>query len=142
MTNRLRLEFLSIENFKSNTRSISISVCEKPTDLNPPKQPRNEYEKFLMEVIGDRDLLDNSDVNASNVTNIIPSLLTIAKSNLISRLNGKIELGEKDHQLETTQSKTLLVNIFTGDRKAVLYQGELVIPEKTESLRVYYVYLR
>jgi hypothetical protein len=57
-------------------------------------------------------------------------------------LNGKIELGEKDHQLETTPSKTLLVNIFTGDRKAVLYQGELVIPEKSESLRVYYVYLR
>ena len=116
MTNRLRLEFLSIENFKSNTRGISISVCEKPKDLNPPKQPRNDYEKFLMEVIGDRDLLDNSDVNASDLTNIIPSLLTIEKSNLISRLNGKIEVGEKDHQLETTPSKTLLVNIFTGDR--------------------------
>ena len=68
-----------------------------------------------MEVLGDRDLLDDSDVKASNLANI-PSLLTIAKSNLILSMNGHIELGEKDHQLETTAPKTLLVNIFTGDR--------------------------
>ena len=128
---RLRLEFLSIENFKSQTREISISVCEKPIDLSPP---RNDYEKFLMEVTGDRDLLDNSDVDASNLTNI-NCLLTIKKSNL----NGNIELGEK---LKITPSKTLLVNILTGDRQTVLYQGELVIPDETDSLRVYYVYLR
>jgi hypothetical protein len=134
----LRLQFLSIENFKSNTRGISISVCEKPTDSKPP---RNDYEKFLMEVLGDRDLLDNSDVNASNLTNIL-SLLTIAKSNFIRSMNGHIELGEKDQKLETTAPKTLLVNIFSGDRQAVLYQGELVITDGTDSPRVYYVYLR
>ena len=62
-----------------------------------------------MEVTGDRDLLDNSDINASNLTNISPSLLTITKR----ILNGNIELDEK---LKTTPSKTLLINIFTGDR--------------------------
>ena len=138
----MRLEFLCIENFKSNTTGISISVCEKPTDQHPLKAPpRNDYEKFLMEVLGDRDLLDNSDVNASILTNI-PSLLTIGKSNLIRSMNGHIELGERDHQLETTAPKTLLINIFTGDRKAVLYQGELVIPDGTDFPRVYCVYLR
>ena len=66
MSNSLRLEFLSIENFKSNTRAISISVCEKPKDQNPPKQARNDYEKFLMDVMGDRDLLNNDDVKSTD----------------------------------------------------------------------------
>jgi hypothetical protein len=42
-----------------------------------------------MEVMGDRDLLDNSDVTASNLTDI-PSHLTIAKSNFIRSMNGHI----------------------------------------------------
>ena len=132
---------ISIENFKSNTRAISISVSEKPTDQVPSRAPRSDFETFLMENMGDRDLLDNSDVKASDLTSI-PSLLTIGKSNFIRSMNGLIELGEKDHQVETTAPKTLMVNIFTGDRKAVLYQGELVIPGGKYSPRVYYVYLR
>ena len=132
---------ISIENFKSNTRAISISVSEKPTDQVPSKPPRSDFEKFLMEVMGDRDLLDNSDVKVSDLTGI-PSLLTIGKSNFIRSMNGSIELGQKDHQLETTAPKTLLVNVFTADRKAVLYQGDIVIHGGTYSPRVYYVYLR